>query len=158
MVSELVKKYFEDLSVTLELDSQYVDNKIEINPDLCIICNKCVEICPVNAISSNFPEIPAIDKSCVYCASCVEICPVNAIQITKARVKVAKGDLLIEKTHSKNQKLNYDRQKCVMCLVCIKNCPFDAISEIKSGLDFNKNCVLCGQCERVCPAKAIDLE
>ncbi|ABR54681.1 4Fe-4S ferredoxin iron-sulfur binding domain protein [Methanococcus vannielii SB] len=158
MVSELVKKYFDDLNVTLELESQLISNKIEINPETCILCNKCVDICPVSAMNSKYPDIPNINKSCVYCGNCVDICPVSAIKITKARVKVVDGDIVVEKNHCKNKKIMYDRKKCVMCIVCIKNCPFGAIDELKSGIKFNEKCVLCGHCERICPADAIELE
>lgn len=158
MVSEILKKYFGELDIQFELDRQYINNKIEINPEICILCDRCLEICPVNAISSTFPEVPYIDDKCVYCNTCVETCPVDAIKITKTRVKVENGNLIIE-NRLKSENLEYNRQKCVMCLVCSKNCPFGAISESDDKISFDmEKCVLCGHCEKICPAKAIKLE
>ncbi|CAF31020.1 4Fe-4S binding protein [Methanococcus maripaludis] len=158
MVSKILKKYFDNLDINFELDSQYISNKIEINPEICILCNRCLEVCPVTAISSNFPEVPDIDNKCVYCNTCVETCPVDAIKITKTRVRVENGNLIIE-NRLKSKKLDYNRKKCVMCLVCTKNCPFEAISESDDTISFNMDkCVLCGHCEEICPAKAIKLE
>jgi len=159
MVAEILKKYFKDLDVELNLDKEHTRKKIEIDDEECVSCNRCVEVCPVDAISPNQPFAPNISEKCVYCGACVEICPVDAIKITKAKIKISGGELKIEKNHEKNKKLIYIREKCVLCLVCLKNCPFDAISESDEGLKFDpKKCVLCGHCGDVCPADAIEFE
>ncbi|MEF9951584.1 MAG: 4Fe-4S dicluster domain-containing protein [Clostridium sp.] len=43
----------------------------------CIDCNKCIGLCPVNAIDSNNPRITDIDK-CIKCCACIKGCPKNA--------------------------------------------------------------------------------
>ncbi len=50
--------------------------------DKCIKCGKCVENCPVAAISLCKGDKQAhIDKSiCIECGYCKSICPVNAIE------------------------------------------------------------------------------
>jgi len=51
----------------------------EIN-EKCINCNRCVPVCPVNAIKGELKEDHFLDKEiCVKCGKCAPICPVNAI-------------------------------------------------------------------------------
>ena len=50
----------------------------------CIGCQKCVEICPVRAISAlpnNPKEIRLNVKKCIHCFCCHEVCPQNAIEV-----------------------------------------------------------------------------
>lgn len=41
-------------------------------------CNKCVSVCPANAIQLN-PE-PQIDWDCIDCGLCVSVCPTEALE------------------------------------------------------------------------------
>ncbi|MFZ5993808.1 MAG: 4Fe-4S binding protein [Thermodesulfobacteriota bacterium] len=51
--------------------------KARINPDLCIACGQCIELCQFQAISSDF----VIDEfGCEGCGVCVHFCPVQAIE------------------------------------------------------------------------------
>lgn len=47
-----------------------------INPDLCIQCGRCIEVCRFGAVKDNF-EIDPID--CEGCGVCVNLCPAEAI-------------------------------------------------------------------------------
>ncbi|MBU1194428.1 MAG: 4Fe-4S binding protein [Proteobacteria bacterium] len=47
-----------------------------INPDLCIQCGRCIEVCRFGAVKDNF-EIDPID--CEGCGVCVSLCPAEAI-------------------------------------------------------------------------------
>ncbi len=50
----------------------------KINPDKCIACGKCFELCNFNAISNSIK----IDKiKCEGCSVCAYFCPVNAIEM-----------------------------------------------------------------------------
>lgn len=41
----------------------------------CIQCNKCIEVCPVEAVDSEY----ATDKdTCILCMACVRVCPTGA--------------------------------------------------------------------------------
>ncbi len=47
--------------------------------DACINCNKCVQICPFDAIKDDFTTRVA---DCTMCQSCGGVCPTQAIQFT----------------------------------------------------------------------------
>jgi uncharacterized Fe-S center protein len=51
-----------------------------ISDQKCISCGKCIEVCPVSAISLN-PVARFNHKICIGCAECLSHCPVNAIKI-----------------------------------------------------------------------------
>jgi heterodisulfide reductase subunit A2 len=89
-----IKKKDGNFHATIRKNPEYV------NPDLCISCGKCAEICPEFA-KSNFEEgiytRKAIDKDfpmaipdsfniikefCTDCGECVEVCPADAIDLT----------------------------------------------------------------------------
>ena len=59
----------------------------KVNPDACVYCGKCAEVCEYDAIS----EIPYLDKkiaevnkgTCKGCGICAPICPTDAIEIAQ---------------------------------------------------------------------------
>ncbi|AGB40371.1 NADH:ubiquinone oxidoreductase, NADH-binding (51 kD) subunit [Halobacteroides halobius DSM 5150] len=54
--------------------------KYEIDPEICVSCGKCAEVCPVDAISGEDGEAYVIDPEiCISCGKCAEECPVDAI-------------------------------------------------------------------------------
>lgn len=48
-----------------------------INPDKCIQCNRCVEVCRYNAIENYVVN----DLKCEGCGACQIVCPVDAIEL-----------------------------------------------------------------------------
>jgi ferredoxin len=66
-----------------------------INPELCIMCGKCLEVCKYDAIigeerkpylSGYFPfEIR--QKRCTKCGECVKVCPTGAIEIITTEIE-----------------------------------------------------------------------
>ncbi len=51
-----------------------------INPDECVACGACQDVCPENAI--NIEEVAVIDKEkCGECGACVDECPNEAIKL-----------------------------------------------------------------------------
>ena len=54
------------------------------SPD-CILCQRCVQICPANALTVRGKTIEIDQRRCVRCYCCHEMCPANAITI-KERV------------------------------------------------------------------------
>ena len=52
----------------------------EINKEICIVCSKCEDICPVDAIRGDDERKYEIDSElCIVCGQCAEACPVDAI-------------------------------------------------------------------------------
>ena len=52
----------------------------EIDKGVCIVCSKCEDICPVDAIRGDEEQKYEIDPElCIDCGECAEICPVDAI-------------------------------------------------------------------------------
>lgn len=61
---------------------------VEYNPKLCVKCNKCIDICPTQAISEDLEW--DLDK-CIFCGACDNICPGHAVN-----VKTYFGDIVID--------------------------------------------------------------
>ena len=53
---------------------------IKVNPDLCVGCETCVPVCPVEAISMNDDKAVIDQDTCTGCESCISECPVEAIK------------------------------------------------------------------------------
>ena len=54
--------------------------KAFVDPDMCVGCGTCQEVCPADAISVK--EIARVDpKRCIGCGCCVEQCPSGALAL-----------------------------------------------------------------------------
>lgn len=52
----------------------------KVNPDECVACGACQDVCPETAIDIN--DIAVIDNAkCVDCGACVDECPNSAITL-----------------------------------------------------------------------------
>lgn len=69
---------------------------VEFNPDVCIGCNNCVNVCPDDVMMPN-PEkknqpIVVYPEECWYCGACVEECPrpgaIKMLHPTQQRISV----------------------------------------------------------------------
>lgn len=69
--------------------------KAVIDPDLCINCNKCYEVCRFDAIKPGNPY-RIIPIACEGCNYCTHVCPVEAIHSEEAKV----GDLKLLKRNN----------------------------------------------------------
>ncbi len=59
---------------------------IVFDPEKCISCFRCAQICPANAIQMEFYEkaYPSIDYAkCIFCHFCVDSCPTGALKTSK---------------------------------------------------------------------------
>ncbi len=54
--------------------------KAVVDKDLCIGCEQCVAVCPVEAITM-VDGIAVISDDCIACGACVNECPVGAITL-----------------------------------------------------------------------------
>ncbi len=69
-------------------------------------CNKCVEVCPTNAIKLN-PVTIDLGK-CLFCPLCEEACPENIIHFTN-EYKIASGTLDSLLVNSEIEKISVER-------------------------------------------------
>jgi len=66
-----------------------------INPELCIMCGKCLEACKYGAIIgetkksylSGYLPFEIRQKRCTKCGECVKVCPVGAIEVITTEVE-----------------------------------------------------------------------
>lgn len=70
-------------------------NPITYNPDLCIGCNRCVDVCQCDILfpSMKKGETPKVlyPGECYYCGACVMSCPVEgAISLQHPLINQAK--------------------------------------------------------------------
>jgi ferredoxin len=84
-------------------------HNVVIDPELCILCGACADICPEQAIHIGSPQklegsnlfsggsemssdnsIMLEESKCVRCGTCVGRCPTQAIQILRFRCADAK--------------------------------------------------------------------
>ncbi|MCH3908145.1 MAG: 4Fe-4S binding protein [Sphaerochaeta sp.] len=50
----------------------------------CILCKKCIRICPAHALTTDGKRIVIDTRVCVRCYCCHEVCPANAITIKES--------------------------------------------------------------------------
>ena len=51
----------------------------KINPDLCVSCGSCAEVCPTGAISQGDAAFVINADECIDCGACEGTCPNEAI-------------------------------------------------------------------------------
>ncbi|MFX1453117.1 MAG: ferredoxin family protein [Promethearchaeota archaeon] len=63
------------------IPEQGISKPITINSDLCIGCNRCIEVCQVDLFIpnpvKNKPPLIIYPGECWYCGCCVAECPKN---------------------------------------------------------------------------------
>jgi ferredoxin len=54
----------------------------QYDPTLCIACDDCVQICPMDALTEDGKDGIHFDPiRCIGCGLCVSVCPTGAVQI-----------------------------------------------------------------------------
>lgn len=58
---------------------------ITFDPNKCISCNRCVNVCPIDillpSVASGETPVVAYPDECWYCGCCVMECPTEAINL-----------------------------------------------------------------------------
>ena len=54
---------------------------VKIDLEKCTGCASCVDVCPVEAITTENDKAKVDAESCVDCGTCVEECPEEAISM-----------------------------------------------------------------------------
>ncbi len=66
-------------------DQRYIDDvsTLILNPDKCIGCGLCVEVCPHRVFELDNKKARIADfNACIECGACVNNCPARAIEVT----------------------------------------------------------------------------
>lgn len=136
-----------------------IDGVAIIDEDKCVMCGKCIDVCPKGIISKkpskNEVVIECASKDfgktvkdnckvgCIGCGICAKSCPFEAIEMD-----------------GKLAKIDYD--KCVQCMVCVEKCPTKAIkgniNNRKKVMIEENNCIGCTICKKQCKFDAIQGE
>ena len=108
--------------------------------DKCILCGRCEEYCPMEAIHVKIDRDEGI---CRECRLCSDVCPNGSM--------------------NKHQMVN--KSSCTLCLNCMKACPHDAISVDDFEIIVNKinqkatgkiiSCLNCGLCADLCENESL---
>ena len=85
-VASRIATFLKDDEITVDLVTSY------INPDICIKCGECAEICNYDAIDTTGDPYTVVDVSCHACGMCTTVCPTNAIELRYF------SDIQLEKT------------------------------------------------------------
>ena len=98
--------------------------------EVCRGCiqHKCMEVCPVNAITRVQGRAYINHDICVECGMCKKVCPYNAIvQVNRpCKISCPTGALEID---SKSKRAKIDKENCINCGACMVACPFGAIAD-----------------------------
>ena len=79
-----VSPYFSDFGILGSYD-------VELIPEKCTGCEKCVDYCTIGAITMK-DNLPTFNKAiCIRCAGCEEFCPESAIGVKEMGYKVVVG-------------------------------------------------------------------
>ena len=136
-----------------------VDGVAIIDEEKCVMCGKCIEVCPkfiigkkpaskevvVECSSKDFGKTvkEKCSVGCIGCGLCQKACPFGAIEF-----------------ENKIAKINYD--KCVECMACVRKCPTKVIkgdiSKKQKVTIEQELCVGCTICKKQCKFDAIQGE
>ncbi|MBE7463917.1 MAG: 4Fe-4S binding protein [Planctomycetes bacterium] len=130
----------------------------------CIKCNKCVEICPFDAIKADFTTRTA---DCTFCQSCGGVCPTHSIQFTtrwNLTDLKAENDPPVHEHPTSRRGFLAASAAGLAGAAAVRVGWLDAFRSKKALLrppgsvseeSFNDLCIRCGECFKVCPGPVL---
>ena len=67
-------------AITGKEGKHFSTDKFLVDPNMCLHCGTCVEMCPTNTIRLDNGYPVWIEGNCTQCLACLQRCPVHAIQ------------------------------------------------------------------------------
>ena len=72
-----------------------------INPDLCVMCGRCSEVCKYDAVAgekrgddpSGYIPFEIRQKKCTRCGECIKVCPTGAIELITTELESTVSNL-----------------------------------------------------------------
>ncbi len=129
----------------------------------CISCNRCVEICPFDAIKEDFTTRTA---DCTFCQSCGGVCPTEAIQFVtrwgRSELKTD-GEPKVEPRPVSRRAFVFAAATGVAAATSIRFAR-DASGDVRVPVrppgsveeqSFLDLCIRCGECFKVCPGPVL---
>ncbi len=74
------ERCFNPEKARINVEHDYNEKGIHIGIHFCNQCNKCIDTCPENAISSNGKWILVDRNLCIGCKTCSKTCPLDAVR------------------------------------------------------------------------------
>lgn len=127
----------------------------------CINCNKCVEICPFDAIEEDFTTR---ENDCTFCQTCGGVCPTQAIKFVTRWNQV---ELKIEDDPPVQPRPVSRRGFVAASALGIAAAAFTRVASGGTGArplrppgsvserEFLDLCIRCGECFKVCPGPVL---
>ena len=148
---------------------RWTDRKVE---DTCIHCNKCVEVCPFDAIK---PDFTTRGTDCTHCQTCAGVCPTHAIKFVErgnlVQLKVANDPPTHETSLGRRGFLSLAGGGAAASLGGVgvalatktlggQSLPFLPVRPPGSVPEdsFLDLCIRCGECFKVCPNNVLQAE
>ena len=112
--SKLYFKKEEPMLSAIRVQAGAAGNDAGFTLSVCDQCQRCVQECPVLALTVSKQGVVMLNKSlCINCLACVAACPSGVMRLHR--------DVLTP-------------FKCIACDACVKECPTDALEIVNEEI------------------------